>query len=219
MYRQFNPTPLICPCCGHVLGEQAYFQSFEAKVAAWLQARMAPPATKGYDVYDSVLAPNLTIQVKYSVAYRFQSPKKKYPSVNWVWTVKSLDPIYPDYFVLFGIIENEEYCFLLSRQDFVNYAVPYKGAYTLRASAKQRSDRQNYNYVPKIWRYVVSSPEATLANAIISYIPKSNESVFSETHINRILELQSEGLSHHAIAKRIGISQSSVSRLLREYRG
>ena len=50
-YRQFNPVPLVCPHCNHVIGEQACFESFEFKVAKWLKGQVAASATPGYDVW------------------------------------------------------------------------------------------------------------------------------------------------------------------------
>jgi len=165
--RQFQLTDLVCPHCGHVIGKQAFFQSFETKVATWLSGETAPVATPGYDVCHCSPFPDLTFQVKYSYCYRFQAKDVKYPQIVWQWHLKRIHPQYPNYFILFGIDEQaEEHVFLLSRSEFINYASYYQNKYHLRVSAKLKSDRQNYNYVPKIWRYVVQSPETRLAEEI-----------------------------------------------------
>jgi hypothetical protein len=218
MNRQFNPSPLVCPHCGHVIGEQAYFQSFEVKVASWLQARVAPPATKGYDVYDSLLVPDKTFQVKYAQMHRFHSPKKQFPVETWTWKVKSLDSVHPDFFVLFGIDEDgTENVFLLSRDDYLAYASRSKdGGYFLHVSSKRVSNRR-YAYIPKIWRYLIENPLETLGSSVLTYTPKDQDSMFLEAHkqnIEEIRALYTSGMSQTAIGERYGISQKSVSRLL-----
>lgn len=218
MNRQFDTASIVCPCCGHVFGEQAYFQSFEVKVAGWLGAKVAPPATPGYDVCESPHFPEKTFQVKYSQAYGHPSSKKKYPPLSWAWTVKRLDPVHPDFFVLFGIEESgAENVFLLSRADFLSYASPSKeGQWRMFVSAKEESNRR-YKYIPKIWRYVVRDPRENLVESIRNYTPKDQNSMFLEVHkqnLDEIRDLYASGLSQEAIGKRFGISQKSISRLL-----
>lgn len=223
MNRQFDTHPLVCPHCGHVIGEQAYFQTFEMKVAAWLQARVAPPSTKGYDVHDSLLVPDKTFQVKYAQAHRYQAATDSYPQISWVWSVKRLDPVTPDFFVLFGIGENQaEYCFLYSREDLLRHAWRRgNGAITLRVSAKEKSDRKHYQYTPKIWRFHVKQPELNLADRINSYQSAQDVSVFMEkhqAHIDEIRTLHAQGMSQKAIGKRFNVSSTTISRILRGVR-
>lgn len=219
MNRQFNPVPMVCPHCGHVFGEQAYFQSFETKVAAWLQGKVAPTATKGYDVFDTAAHPDWTFQVKYATAYQRHDASRNYPTLNWTWVVKRLDIAHPDFFVLFGIDEaGDEHCFLLSRHDFLSYAHRQKNdMYMVRASAKKQSDRPNYRYVPKIWRYVVPDPVNNLLINVECYnvIDNKAQTVFAQKFTDDIRTLKSEGLSQSAIAQRLNISQTSVHRILK----
>lgn len=175
MNTQFEQAPLICPNCGHVIGTQAYFQSFEVKVATWLNAEVAPPATRGFDVWHMAGYPDLSFQVKFSRVYKHHPPYKKYPMVTWTFNQKRLDPRHPDFFVFFGLDEDEtEHCFLLSRSEFIDYAnISKEGTHYLRVSAKKASDRQNYNYVPKIWRYEVPNPATELRAKVIEHINRT----------------------------------------------
>lgn len=222
MKRQFEPTPIVCPCCGHVFGEQAYFQSFEAKVAGWLNGKIAPPATPGYDVFDCAELPNITIQVKYSKSWSYQAKDKKVPAISWVWVVKRLDLVSPDFFVLFGIDEADlEHCFLLSREDFLKSAWRRgSGELTLRVSAKEKSDRR-FDYVPKIWRSHVPSPAANLRDAIRNYQNQPEDSMFMEKwkqHSDEIRDMHNSGMSQIAIGKHFGVSQTTIGRILRGVR-
>jgi hypothetical protein len=166
--RQFQTEALICPCCGFVLGEQAYFQTFELKVAQWLNAKVAPPNEPGYDVYQCASFPNRTFQVKFSNAYRYHNPKVNCDPVTWTWVQKRVDPVHPDYFVLFGIDEEKnEHCFLLTREYFLSTAkVDKQGWHYIRGTAKLVSDRKRYRYMPRIWNYVVKSPEHNLLDRV-----------------------------------------------------
>lgn len=220
MNRQFNPVPMVCPCCGYTFGDQAYFQTFEAKVATWLQGKVASTATPGYDVFNTAAHPDWTFQVKYATAHERKDPQKQFPSLTWSWVVKRLDIAHPDFFVLFGIDElSTEHCFLLSRHDFLTAAHAQKdGRYILRATAKKHSDRPNYRYVPKIWQYVVPDPANNLLDRVCRYEPGSIYSTFMQKYMNRadeIRALQAEGLGQKEIGKRLGISQTSVHRILK----
>lgn len=220
MNRQFNPVPMVCPHCGHVFGEQAYFQSFETKVAAWLQGKVAPTATKGYDVFDTAAHPDWTFQVKYATAYQRHDASRNYPTLSWTWVVKRLDIAHPDFFVLFGIDETGvEHCFLLSRHDFLSYAHRQKtDMYMVRASAKKRSDRANYRYVPKIWQYAIPDPQSNLLQSVEGYTAGLHYSVSLQQFISRTDEvraMQDRGMSQKAIANELEISQTSVHRILK----
>lgn len=222
MNRQFDNAPLVCPCCGHVIGEQAYFQTFEVKTAKWIEGIVAPPATKGYDVYNSVHFPDLTFQVKYSQASQYKGSKSRYPAISWRWTVKILDPIYPDFFILFGIdLAGKENCFLLSRNDFVAYANHASdGRYYLNVSAKEHSDRQNYNYRPKIWRYYVSDPINSLPYLIDHYQDQhlaKRSMIFDMLyeHKDDISSLRAQGLSQKTIALQYHVAQGTLQRFLK----
>jgi hypothetical protein len=140
--RQFQTEALICPCCGFVLGEQAYFQTFELKVAQWLNAKVAPPNEPGYDVYQCASFPNRTFQVKFSNAYRYHNPKVNCDPVTWTWVQKRVDPVHPDYFVLFGIDEEKnEHCFLLTREYFLSTAkVDKQGWHYIRGRPSHTRD-------------------------------------------------------------------------------
>lgn len=223
MNRQFDTASITCPCCGHVFGEQAYFQTFEVKVATWLGAKVAPPATPGYDVCQSPHFSDQTFQVKYSQAYGHPNSKLKYPPLTWAWTVKRLDPVHPNFFVLFGIdLEGRENCFLLSRNDFCSYSrVRKDGHYHLSVSAKEQSDRENYNYRPKIWKYHIPQPEINLISAIRNYQDKHTrkrgmmyEQLLPVKDV--IITLRQSGKSQAEIGKLFGVSQTTIGRLLND---
>lgn len=168
---QFKPVPFRCPNCGHIVGEQAFYQSFEYKAAKWLHGQVAPSATPGYDVHKCDPFPDLTFQIKYANVYFYHAKKHTFPSIRWTWIAKHPQPNQPDFFVLFGLRDSNEFVFLLSRQEFYDYACryddPYNHArYNLAVSAKEKSDRANYNYIPKIWRYLVKNPSRNLVSAI-----------------------------------------------------
>lgn len=222
MNRQFDTTSIVCPCCGHVFGEQAYFQSFETKIAGWLGAKVAPPATPGYDVCDSPHFPDKTFQVKYSQAYGHPKSKLKYPPLSWTWKMKRLNPIHPDFFVLFGIEEDgTENVFLLSRADFFKFAYHTKeDHWGIVTSAKKESNKR-YRYIPKIWRYVVRNPHENLVESIRNYAPKTQDSMFMEVHkqnLDEIRALRASGMSLKAVGERFGISEKSIQRLLQGHR-
>ena len=165
--KQFVPVPIKCPKCGHIIGYQAFFQSFEQKVAIWLNGKTAPNSQPGYDVHQCKPFPKLTFQVKYASLYKFKSPKRAYTDEMWTWVVKYPQPKEPDFFVLFGLRDQKEFVFLVPRDVFFSKATTYKERISLKVSAKEKSDRKNYNYIPWIWEYWIKNPKKNLASAPI----------------------------------------------------
>lgn len=227
--KQFELVPLFCPHCGRQIGEQAYYQSFEYKVAKWLKGETVPVATAGFDVWKCERFPELTIQVKYAIANHFQPKDKKYPQITWAWISNSQQPKVPDFFVLFGVNGDTEYVFVLSRAEFFRYARAYKNQfghtkYSLYVCAKEKSDRKNYLYKPKIWRYLVENPSETLESHIIAYQSRIIQGDYTqlpslEDYIDNlpqaIRELNLLGFTQGELSKWSHLSMSTVGRIVR----
>jgi hypothetical protein len=165
--KQFELVPLICPHCGEEIGEQSYFQSFEYKVAKWLKGKVAPNSTPAYDVWDCEFFPHFTFQIKYARAYQYHAKNKKYPQITWHWKVKNRYDNQPDFFIFFGIGEDDrEYVFLIPNEKFFSYSSEFQGSFNLHVSAKLQGEGKRRNYIPKIWNYVVKDPENNLVKRV-----------------------------------------------------
>lgn len=215
--KQFQPSYFLCPHCGKAIGKIAYFQTFEYKVAKWLDAEVASNSTPGFDVYKSNHFPKLTFQVKYASSFEYHG-YATYKQLSWHWISKNKNKTHPDFFILFGLMpKHKESVFLISRSDFYEYASQYQGRYNLRVSAKRISDRGHYKYTPKIWLFNVKNPEKNLVSAILNYKPCAKGSAFMiklSEHKRDIKRMFDNGMTLVDIGKKYHVSFTSIKRLL-----
>lgn len=168
----------LCPNCGYKLGEQQLFQQYEQRVAEMLRGERCADFNPGFDVQNCQGFPGLTFQVKYAkVQHRNGAARSRDRYPVWGWTQGSSGAdSQPDYFVLFGILDNgREYCFLLSAKQWVNLSSRMgngKGGRLLfmrphRFSRRCRGVRSpGYVHENKGWGYEVRDPEKNLVGAI-----------------------------------------------------
>lgn len=164
---------LVCPHCGHVLGELAEYQVYEYKVAQWLNGKVAPGLTPGFDVFQCEELGEATIQVKYSNAVENRL-HGGYVNQQWFFRVSQWNDAYPDFFVLFGLDKGgKEHCFLFDREDFSSSSCAWskgrgrpKTGRILRMAARSEyhfgNQKKSIRYC-KFWDREVLDPERDLA--------------------------------------------------------
>jgi hypothetical protein len=167
--RATEIVEFACPHCGTIIGDVAYFQTFEWKVAAWLKGRVAGVGNKGFDVYKCDPFPELKFQVKYSTIYHFTGNAVRHKQRQWTYFEK-FDNLGADYYILFGLDEDREHCFLTDREAFLQHACPTgKGGRILQCSPNRFSRIGTKGGQPFIWSHLVDSPEDNLIEAVLRY--------------------------------------------------
>lgn len=214
------PKDVMCPNCGHKIGTYSAYETFEIKVAHWLNAETAYTSMPYFDVWHMNEFPDVTFQVKHANAYHSEERNR----LTWTWMQKVIDPIMPHYFILFGIYHSgEEKCFLLSRAEFLSYASKYSGKSYLRVSAKKEADRAN-RYVPALWKYEVESPEINLRQVVVDRetgkLPEVIHQRFrkasdaTEQDIEEMHRMNISGVSQDRIGDAFNFSRSVTNRII-----
>jgi len=164
-----------CPHCGEFLGYITAFQYYEELAATWLDGDLCPPYNEGFDVHNCKPFPGLTFQVKHANVYHFNGDKRtRHSSKTWNFNQgKWHDETKADYFVLFGIDEQDEVqTFLMSQDRFVSHSAKNSAGGRILNTTCQRTVRMGayprcYNRTPYIWDYHVKRPETELVPAVL----------------------------------------------------
>lgn len=162
------PTALACPCCETVIIEHlSKFQRFEVLVAQVLKAKLAGGVSPGVDVYASTLFPGLTFQVKFAhpnypkTGHMVKRGNKMYQmnaSPRWFWSGNA--EALADWYIFFGILDNEVYSFVFPRSAWLSKACDAylygRRRKQLAVIAKKMSRRGKRGMVMnKMWEYEV----------------------------------------------------------------
>lgn len=129
---------------------------WERLTAEYLKGKQAPPFNPGFDVYDSILVPDLTFQVKYANVI---SKKCGHGQDIWQWTQSNIEKCDADYFILYGIREGNVSMFCIPRSKFIAEGTRYaNGRLCYQGHPYPTADRRRYHFTPKLWKWHVSDP-------------------------------------------------------------
>lgn len=173
------PTELRCPKCDEFITDIELSRGFEFLVARVLKARAAPARNEGYDVYDSVPFPGLTFQVKYANArerpeeHKYIGDREVTVTAGHQWTWHEPKAGAADFYILFGIYEEQVYPFVTSRYIWMeNSSNTGKGGRIKIVRAYEYSPCGRYERSAKrnaFWQYYVKSWPADLPIRIKYY--------------------------------------------------
>lgn len=134
---------ITCPECGHefTIGVQN-FSDYEILVAKWLDGKVAPKGTQGYDVCDCKELPGVTIQVKYSNEVKKGKNRR---GGKWAFGMHSnKTETRADIYVLFGCINKRYEVFVMSHEIFISHSKKASDGFLLQSDTSTRAWIQNY---------------------------------------------------------------------------
>jgi hypothetical protein len=162
--RPADPSPPM-PVCPSRLPLRK-FQTYEIRVAQWLDGSMPAIGEQDVDVWQCTPFPTLTFQVKYS------NMGAATGGMRWTWHAAKFRPDAPDYFILCGICEDTtEAWFVLPRRAMLAHSGSNgKGGLILQGNPQQFSRRgqsarsPGYIHENTIWRYHCPDPSNMIAH-------------------------------------------------------
>lgn len=166
----------VCPHCGELIIDTPLrqFQTYEIKVARWLNGSIPGIGEPDFDVWQCEPFPSLTFQVKFSNLGQPKRGVRMNGQKIWTWQAPKFRPDKPDYFILCGVDEAEkENWFVVPRRAFLAHSGSNgKGGLFMQGNPAQFSRRgqsrrsPGYLHENTIWRYHCANPEKMIEHVL-----------------------------------------------------
>jgi hypothetical protein len=155
------PQSLMCFASGHkIIKDLSLTERFEVLVALEVQGRLAASRNAGFDVYNSILYPDLTFQVKASHAWKDPGTDAKKRNRSKIYTFRGSIEHMADYYVLFGVRGDLVFPFVLMRESWERFGSKAGKFRVLIISAERYSRKTKALKENRLWNcYVSDWPE------------------------------------------------------------